>query len=70
MLIDLLVAVFYGYLGLGAIFGLYFVGWGAARIDNDAHQLPILLRILLWPALVALWPVLLGKVLTHRPENS
>lgn len=63
MLPDLLVTVFYGYLAIGAVFGLYFVTWGAARIDSDAHQLPVLLRFLLWPASVALWPLLGGKVL-------
>ena len=67
MLIELLVAIFYGYALIGAIFGVYFVIWGAARIDTEAHHLPFLLRLLLWPGSVALWPVLLLKLLTHRP---
>ncbi len=62
MLTQTLVTVFYAYLGVGAVFGLYFVSRGAARIDPAAHQLPILLRLLLWPASVALWPVLLPKL--------
>ena len=71
MLIELLVAVFYGYAGLGALFGLYFVIWGAARVDADAHHLPFLLRLLLWPGSVALWPVLLAKVVRgQRPHDS
>lgn len=62
MLTETLVTVFYAYLGVGALFGLYFVSRGAARIDPVAHQLPLLLRLLLWPASVALWPVLLPKL--------
>ncbi len=68
MLIETLVTIFYGYAGLGAIFGIYFVIWGAARIDVDAHHLPILVRLLLWPASVALWPFMLAKVVRNRPD--
>ena len=62
MLIELLVTLFYGYAAVGAVFGLYFVSWGAARIDSDARQLSVWVRMLLWPASVALWPVLWQKV--------
>ena len=70
MLIELLVTVFYGYAGLGAIFGVYFVIWGVARIDPNAHKLPVLLRLLLWPGAVALWPVLLLKVGQRKPNTT
>ncbi len=59
---ELLVNLFYAYLALGAVFGVYFVGWGALRIDPDAHGMSVALKILLWPTSVALWPVLLVKV--------
>ncbi|GAB3642530.1 hypothetical protein [Spirosoma arcticum] len=59
---ELFVYLFYGYLALGAVFGVYFVGWGAARIDPNAHGMHLALKVLLWPASVALWPVLLVKV--------
>ncbi|WP_144051651.1 hypothetical protein [Fibrisoma limi] len=59
---ELLVYLFYSYLTVGALFGLYFVGWGAARLDTEAHQMPSMLRILLWPASVALWPLLMRKL--------
>lgn len=62
MTAELLINGFYGYLGVGAIFGVYFVGWGAARIDPEAHGMPIALKLLLWPASVALWPLLLAKL--------
>lgn len=63
MLIELLVTVFYGYAVVGAIFGFYFVWWGVARIDPDAHPLPVTLRLMLWPASAALWPMLAWKLL-------
>lgn len=63
---ELLVSLFYGYLALGALFGIYFVGWGAPLIDAEARGMPLRLRVLLWPASAALWPVLLQKVLCGR----
>lgn len=65
-MMTLLLNLFYGYWLIGALFGFYFVGWGAARIDPDAHQLPLLLRLLLWPASTALWPILLLKVYRYN----
>ncbi len=70
MLPETLVLIFYAYLGLGAIFALYFVIWGAARIDSDAHHLPVLLRLLLWPASVALWPMLLPKLWQTNTDKA
>ena len=65
---ETLVTLFYGYCLLGAIFGLYFVSWGAARLDPDAHEMPVMLRLLLWPASVALWPLLLRKLSSAAPK--
>ncbi|RIV24013.1 hypothetical protein DYU11_13700 [Fibrisoma montanum] len=67
MSVELLVTLFYGYLVSGAVFGVYFAGWGAARLDPEAHQMPVMLRLLLWPASVALWPLLLWKL--WRSDN-
>ncbi|ADB38542.1 hypothetical protein [Spirosoma linguale] len=70
MLIDYAVSIFYGYLLIGAVFGVYFVSLGAARIDPDAHGMPLVLRLLLWPASAALWPVLLRKVLQQKTGSK
>lgn len=69
MLLDYVVGIFYGYLLIGAVFGVYFISLGAARIDPDAHGMPILLRLLLWPASVALWPLLLRKILSQKTRS-
>lgn len=66
MFTELLVFILYSYAIIGAIFGFYFVWWGAARIDPDAHPLPVALRFMLWPASAVLWPTLLLKLLRNR----
>jgi hypothetical protein len=67
MTLNMTLSFFYSYLALGGLFGLYFVGWGAARLDPVAHQLSWSVRLLLWPASLALWPVLLLKLLFPKP---
>jgi hypothetical protein len=62
----LLLYLFYGYWLIGAGFGLYFVGWGAARLDHDAESLTWPMRLLLLPGSVALWPVLALKLIDHQ----
>ncbi len=64
-MIETFVSIFYGYWLVGAVFGLYFVIWGAARIDHDAEALTWQMRLILLPGSVALWPLLLGKLLDH-----
>jgi hypothetical protein len=58
-----IVTLFYGYWLVGAVFGLYFVIWGAARLDHDAEAMTWQMRLILLPGSVALWPLLLGKLL-------
>lgn len=50
-----------GYLGLGAIFALYFSARGVDRIDHAAKGANIWFRLFLAPGVAALWPVLLLK---------
>ena len=61
-----LVYLIYGYVLLGSVFGLYFIGWGAARLDAEAGHMPVTLRLLLLPASVALWPLLLTALITPK----
>ena len=63
---EILVNLFYGYWLLGAVFGLYFIGWGAARLDDEAKTMSLGVRLLLLPGSIALWPVLLRKLIQHR----
>ena len=70
-MILLLLALFYGYWLIGALFGVYFVGWGAAgRLDAEARGLSWGMRLLLWPGSVVLWPLLLRKLLLPKPTET
>lgn len=46
------------YLGLGLVFGIAFVLWGAPRIDPAAADRTWGCKLLTLPAAVALWPYL------------
>ncbi|GAB4032412.1 hypothetical protein [Spirosoma gilvum] len=69
-MIQTLVMLFYGYVAIGVIFGVYFVGWGATRIDHEAKDINLTVRLLLLPGSGALWPLLLQKLLRHRSSSS
>jgi hypothetical protein len=60
----------YAYLGLGLIFGLWFVFKGAEQIDENMHGATWPTRLLLLPASIALWVVLLKKYLKHQRNGS
>ena len=66
---ELLVNLFYGYWLIGFVFGLYFIGAGAARLDNEAKTMTWVVRLFLLPGSVALWPLLLHKVI-QTPASS
>ncbi|MFM1855683.1 MAG: hypothetical protein RLZ83_992 [Pseudomonadota bacterium] len=54
------------YLGLGFLFALAFVTWGAPRLDPAARGMPASVRLLLIPGAAALWPLLLWKWAARR----
>lgn len=60
----------YAYLGLGLIFGLWFVFKGAEHIDENMHGASRATRLLLLPASIALWVVLLQKSLKQKKHGS
>lgn len=57
---------FGSYLGLGLLFGLWFVSFGAARFDADAKGMPLQARMILLPGASALWPYLALKQLRGK----
>jgi hypothetical protein len=72
MLVTPLVYLLYGYAFSGMVFGLYFIIRGAARLDTGARQMSVAMRLLLLPGSVALWPLLLIKLITRKscPPHS
>lgn len=68
--LQILLFVLYGYLGLGLIFGLWFVFKGAEQIDGNMHGASWPTRLLLLPASMALWVVLLNKWFKQKKHGS
>ncbi len=54
-----LVAVFAGWVAIGALFAVAFACVGAGRVDHEARSGSFGFRVLIVPASVALWPLLL-----------
>ena len=61
-----IVALGAAYLALGAAFALAFVSIGAARIDEQAGNMPWTARCILLPGAALLWPLMLVKWLTLK----
>lgn len=57
---------FASYLGVGLVFGLWFVTLGAARFDPDARGMAPQARAILLPGAAALWPLLAWKQLRGK----
>ena len=51
------------YLIIGVLFGIYFVAAGVQRIDKAARGASLGFRVIIVPGTVALWPLLVGKLL-------
>ncbi len=60
-MIDVILNILATYLILGLIFSVAFISRGCQRIDSDAKDAGFGFRLLIIPATVALWPLLLNK---------
>ena len=58
------------YLGLGALFALFFVTRGLERVDPDARGASLGFRILIVPGCALLWPFLLARWLRRAPGSG
>ncbi len=67
---QVFVWLFYGYLLIGLLFGLWFAFRGARRIDDGIQGVKWTMRLLLLPGAIVLWPTLLWKVLRGGPARD
>lgn len=58
---QIFVWVFYAYLLIGLLFGLWFVFRGVNRVDTGMKDARWNMRLLLLPGALGLWPTLLVK---------
>jgi hypothetical protein len=56
-----LVAVLAAWVAIGVLVATAFVARGAARVDREAHGGTLGFKLLIFPACVALWPLLLFR---------
>lgn len=54
------------YLGLGLLFALVFVSFGAERIDPAAARMPLQARLIILPGVALLWPLMAWKWLRRE----
>ena len=63
---SLIVTLFGLYFAIGAVFALFFVTLGASRIDPAAKGMPVQARLILFPGVMGLWPLMLIKSFTQK----
>jgi len=56
--------LFYGYLLIGLLFGLWFVFKGVGKVDSTTTSAGFGLRLLWLPGSIAMWPFLLRKTIS------
>lgn len=49
------------YLAIGSILAVPFLIFGIGRIDTAAKAAPWTFRLLLFPGVIAMWPLLIGR---------
>jgi len=67
---EFFVAVLALYGLAGAVFAVAFVLFGIHRVDPVAEHAPFGFRLIVIPGVAALWPLLLGRWLRVRRNQS
>jgi hypothetical protein len=68
--ISVIIALLGIYLGAGIAFAIAFVMVGVAQVDPAARAAPIGFRLIILPAVTALWPFLLVKWCAARSPGG
>ncbi|MGD2132597.1 MAG: hypothetical protein PVI23_07375 [Maricaulaceae bacterium] len=63
---EILVLCLALYALVGVIFALYFVAFGAPRIDPNAQNMKLGARLIIFPGAAGLWPLLIVKTLAKQ----
>ena len=69
--VQILVWIFYAYLAIGLLFGIWFVFGGIKQLDKGINGTSWRMRLILLPGTIGLWPVMLKKLLgTSKQKND
>lgn len=69
MIVDVVRGVLFAvatYLVIGSIVAVPFVLFGIGRIDPSARGAPLTFRALVFPGVVAMWPLILRRWVSSR----
>ena len=66
--VEISLLILGAYAALGFLFALLFVTRGVQRIDTQAHNAPLGFRMIIFPGVVAFWPLLLRRWLAGATE--
>lgn len=58
------------YAGLGALVALWLYAGALSCVDAEAAKAPWRVKLLLFPGILALWPVLIARVRGVRPAED
>jgi hypothetical protein len=61
MIFSFIILVLIVYSSFGAVFALFFLIAGVSRIDESARGASVWFRFIIFPGVVAFWPLLLYK---------
>ncbi|MEO0899215.1 MAG: hypothetical protein AAFY71_22580 [Bacteroidota bacterium] len=68
--VQILVWVFYAYLGIGLVLGIWLIAGGMAKFDEGMKGVSIWMRLILLPGSIAFWPALLKKYVSPPKDKA
>lgn len=68
VLASLVIRAFYVYALVGAVFAIFFLIRGVEQVDFQARGASVGFRLLIFPGVLALWPLLLKRWLRATGE--
>jgi hypothetical protein len=66
LLVELFVHAVTLYAAVGTVFAIAFVAWGVSHVDTHAEGAGLGFRLMIFPGVAALWPLLLNRWLRVR----
>lgn len=70
VVIDIFLGFLAFYAAFGLLFGLYFLFIGATKIDPSLANSKKGVRVLLFPGVMATWPLFIRKAFTSNSAKS
>lgn len=66
--VDVMIILFffYAYILIGLIVGLWFIFKGVQKVDEGMENAKLLMRLILLPGSIGLWPILLVKYIRSK----